>query len=112
MSLVPQPSMNLKFVGQLTDIHYFIGFNDSSCYMQNGRTKTVISTGHRRSGSGRLYVLDRLSLCFPSITPTLSTVPASTLHVQGSAFPTSAIFPQWHHRLGHLYGSRLSFLVH
>jgi len=61
----------------------------------------VIGTGHRRRGSSSLYVLDTLSL------PASAT---STAHVSSVA-SSSAPFALWHHRLGHLCGSRLSTLI-
>ena len=47
VSLVPQLSMNLLSVGQITDQNCFIGFDDSSCFIQDRRNGTVIGTGHR-----------------------------------------------------------------
>jgi transposase InsO family protein len=58
----------------------------------------VIGTGRRRRDSSRLYVLDSLHL--PS---------AHIAHVSSAAYTIS--FAQWHQRLGHLCGSRLSSLV-
>jgi hypothetical protein len=37
-------------------------------------------------------------------------LPSSSSTASSSAF-VAATFPQWHHRLGHLFGSRLSTLV-
>ena len=101
VSFVPQLSMNLLLVGQITDQNCFIGFDDSSCFVQDRRTGRVIGTGQRRRGSSSLYVLDTLSL------PASAT---STAHVSSVA-SSSAPFAMWHHRLGHLCGSRLSTLI-
>ena len=57
VSLVAQLSMNLLSVGQITDQNCFIGFDDSSCFVQDRRSGTVIGTGHRRRGSSSLYIL-------------------------------------------------------
>lgn len=69
MSLIPKLSMNLMSVGQLTDLYCFIWFDDSSCYVQNCRTKAVIGIGHLYSDSSRLYVLDRLLFLFLLLYP-------------------------------------------
>jgi len=101
VSLVPQLSMNLLSVGQITYQNCFIGFDDSSCFVQDHRSGTVIGTGHRRRGSSNLYILDTLSL---------SSSAGSTAHVSTVASSASS-FAKWHHRLGHLCGSRLSTLI-
>jgi len=93
--------MNLLSVGQITDQNCFIGFDDSSCSVQDHRSGTVIGTGHRRRGSSNLYILDTLSL--PSSA-------GSTARVSSVASSASS-FAKWHHRLGHLCGSRLSTLI-
>jgi hypothetical protein len=91
--------MNLLSVGPITNHSCFVGFDSSSCFVQDRRCGTVIGTGHRRRDSSRLYTLDSLRL------PDVYTVSVS------SAASTSS-FARWHHRLGHLCGSRLSTLVH
>ncbi|XP_021320482.1 uncharacterized protein LOC110436960 [Sorghum bicolor] len=50
VSYVPQLSMNLLSVGQVTDQTFFVGFDDSSCFIQDRRSGKVIGTGHRRKG--------------------------------------------------------------
>ena len=102
VSFVPQFSMNLLSVGQLADHNCFVGFDDSSCFIHDRRTGTVLGTGHRRSGSPSLYVLDTLRL--PHISAHVSSA-ASSLS------PSTSSFAKWHHRLGHLCGSRLSNLI-
>jgi len=102
VSFVPQLSMNLLSVGQLADHNCFVGFDDSSCFIQDRRTGTVLGTGHRRSGSPSLYVLDTLRL--PHISAHVSSAVSSSS-------PSTSSFAKWHHRLGHLCGSRLSNLI-
>ena len=65
--------------------------------MQDHLTGTLLGAGRRRSG---VYVLDRL--CLPSSSPSPA---ASTFCLP------SVGFTQWHHRLGHLSGPRLSSLI-
>jgi hypothetical protein len=87
VSLVPQLSMNLLSVGQIADHNCFIGFDDSSCFIQDRQSGAVIGTGHRRRGAPSLYILDTLRL--PSSTACVSSVSSSS--------PSS--FAKWHHRL-------------
>jgi histone deacetylase 1/2 len=93
--------MNLMSVGQLTDMNYFIGFDDTSCFVQDRRTQTLLGIGHCHKSSSSLYILDHLHLPLSSSTASLP---------QSFASPVVS-FPQWHHRLGHLCGSHLSNLV-
>lgn len=61
----------------------------------------LIGTGPRRCHSQRLWQLDWLHLA--------SVAPASSV---GSVLADSPMsFAEWHHRLGHLCGSRLSTLI-
>ena len=60
--LVPQLSMNLLSVGQIADMNCFVGFDDSSCFIQDRSSGSVIGTGHRRRDSSNLYVLHTLRL--------------------------------------------------
>ena len=100
VSLVPKLSVNLLSVGQIADHNCFIGFDDSSCFIQDRQSGIVIGTGHRRRGASSLYILDTLHL--PSSAARMSSVASSS--------PSS--FTKWHHRLGHLCGSHLSTLIH
>jgi hypothetical protein len=93
--------MNLLSVGQVTNQNCFVGFDDSSCFIQDRHSGKVIGTGHRRKGASSLYVLDTLRL--PSSV-------ASTAHASSTA-SSSASFAKWHHRLGHLCGSCLSSMI-
>jgi hypothetical protein len=103
VSFVSQLSMNLLSVGQLTDHNCFVGFDDSSCFIQDRRTGTILGTGHRHRGSNSLYVLDTLRL--PHSTALVSSTATS------SSTASTSSFAKWHHRLGHLCGSRLSTLI-
>jgi hypothetical protein len=62
----------------------------------------VIGNGCRRRAAPRLYILDNLR--FPSST-------TSSSHVPSAALASAVSFAQWHHRLGHLCGPRLSTLI-
>jgi hypothetical protein len=65
-----------------------------------------VGTGPRRHDSQCLWELDWLRLPSPTLTHQSSSSPASA-----SAVSTTTTFAQWHRRLGHLSGSRLSTLV-
>jgi hypothetical protein len=99
---LPELSMNLLSVRQITDHNCFVGLDDSSCFVQDHRTGAVIGTGRRRRTAPRLYILDTLRLPPPT---------TSTTNVLFVASISSVSFAQWHHRLGHLCGSRLSTLI-
>jgi hypothetical protein len=86
---VPELSMDLLSVGQITNHNCFVGFDDSSCFVQDRHTGDVIGTGRRRKSSPCLYILD--TLCLPSNH-------ASTARVLAASGPTLS-FAQWHHRL-------------
>jgi hypothetical protein len=62
----------------------------------------VIGTHRRRKSASRLYILDTLRLPSSTTSPT---------HVLSTASVSTPSFTQWHHRLGHLCGSRLSTLI-
>jgi hypothetical protein len=102
VSLVPKLSMNPISVGQLADLNCVIGFDDTSCFVQDRKTRALLGSGHRHWRSSRLYILDHLWL--PSIASPTSSAPPSSAFV-------AATFPQWHYCLGHLCGSCLSTLV-
>jgi hypothetical protein len=90
-------------VGQLTNMNYFVVFDDTSCFVQDRRTHMLLGIGRRHKDSSRLYILDCLHLSLPSSTSPPPPPPSFVLSVVS--------FPQWHHRLGHLCGLRLSTLV-
>ena len=66
------------------------------------RTHTLVGAGPRRRDSQGLWELDWLHV--PSAVTTIASSSAAVASVTGS-------FKQWHHRLGHMCGSRLSSLV-
>ena len=75
--------------------------DSDSCCIQDC-TGLLVGTGPRRRDSQRLWELDGLRLA--------SAASASLVGSAASMSSTSS-FAQWHHRLGHLRGSRLSTLV-
>jgi hypothetical protein len=100
VSYVPKLTMQLMSAGQLTDHGCRVILDSDSCCVQDCRTGVLVGTGPRRRDSQHLWELDWLHL--PSAAPTslLASTASSTMS-----------FTQWHHRLGHLCGSRLSALV-
>jgi hypothetical protein len=78
VSFIPKLSMNLLSVGQVTDHNCFVGFDDTSCFIQDRRTGTILGTGHRHKGSPSLYVLDTLHL------------PSSFARVSSTACPSTS----------------------
>jgi len=101
VSYIPKLTMQLISAGQLTGHGCRVILDSDSCCIQD-RTGLLVGTGPRRRDSQRLWELDWLRL--PS---------AASASLVGSAASTSSTssFAQWHHRLGHLCGSRLSTLV-
>jgi hypothetical protein len=75
--------MNLLLVDQVTEQNCFVGFDDSSCFIQDRRSGKVIGTGHRHEGASSLYVLDTLRLPSPI---------ASTAHVSSAASSSASSF--------------------
>ena len=102
VSYVPDLTMQLISAGQLTDHGCRVIFDSDTCCVQDLSTGLLVGTGPRRRDSPHLWELDWLRL--PS---------AASAGLVSSASPASASssFAQWHHRLGHLCGSRLSALV-
>lgn len=110
---VPNLSMKLISVGQLTDMKCHVVFDEAACYVLDRATGNLVGAGHRLNGPRGLYVLDHLHLptstssCFPG-----NSASATSITSNSSVYSSlSASFPQWHHRLGHLCDSRLSTLV-
>ena len=99
---VPRLTMNLFSAGQLTDSGCRVILDVDSCSVQDRRTHTLVGAGPRRRDSQGLWELDWLHV--PSAATTIASSSAAVASVTGS-------FKQWHHRLGHLCGSRLSSLV-
>ena len=98
--------MQLMSAGQITDHGCRIILESDSCCVQDLCTWLLVGTGPRRHDSQRLWELDWLHL--PS-SPLAPPSPSSTASV--SVASTAPTFAQWHRRLGHLSGSRLSTLV-
>ncbi|XP_073359353.1 uncharacterized protein [Aegilops tauschii subsp. strangulata] len=99
---VPRLTMNLFSAGQLTDSGCHVILDVDSCSVQDRRTHTLVGAGPRRRDSQGLWELDWLHV--PSAAITIASPSAAVASVTGS-------FKQWHHRLGHLCGSRLSSSV-
>jgi hypothetical protein len=97
---VPQLNMQLFSDSQIADSRCSITLDFDSCSVQDRRTGTMLGAGPRRHDG--LWELHWLRL------PSDVTVASSSASV---AVATSS-FQQWHHRLGHLCGSRLSSLVY
>ena len=69
-------------------------------FIQDRQSGIVIRTSHRCRDNSSLYILDILRL----------SSSAARVSFVSSSSPSS--FTKWHHRLGHLCGSRLSTLIH
>jgi hypothetical protein len=106
VSHVLQLTMQLLSAGQITGHGCRIILESDSCCVQDFRTGLLMGTGPRRRDSQCLWELDWLRLPSPILTPPSPGSPASA-----SAASSTASFVQWHRRLGHLSGSRLSSLV-
>jgi hypothetical protein len=100
---VPRLKMNLFSASQLTDSGCRVILDADSCAIQDRHTQVLVGAGPRRSNSSGLWELDWLRV------PSAATSPVSSHVVVASV---TGSFQQWHHRLGHLCGSRLSSLVH
>jgi hypothetical protein len=94
--------MQLMSAGQITDHDYRVILDPDFCYIQDRRTGHLIGTDPRRRDSQRLWELDWL--CLPFAAPANLASPAV-------AASSTLSFYQWHHRLGHICGSRLSALL-
>ncbi|KAK1604299.1 hypothetical protein QYE76_027972 [Lolium multiflorum] len=100
--LGPSLKMNLFSASQLTDSGCRVILDADSCAVQDRRTQALVGAGPRSLESPGLWELDWLRV--PSADTSSASSPAVAASVTGS-------FQQWHHRLGHLCGSRLSSLV-
>jgi hypothetical protein len=103
VSLVPDLTLQLMSIGQITDHDCRVILDPNVCYIQDHHTGHLVGTGPRRRDSQRLWELDWLRL--PSAAP--DNLVSST-----SAALSTSSFAQWYHRVGHLCGSRLSALLH
>jgi hypothetical protein len=98
--------MQLLSTGQITDHGCRIILESNFCCVQDLHTGHLVGTGPRCRDSQHLWELDWLRLPSPVLAPSSSSSPASAF-----ATSCSSTFAQWHRRLGHLSGSRLSTLV-
>jgi hypothetical protein len=103
VSLIPDLTMWLMSVGQITNHDCRAILDPDIYYIQNCRTGHLLGTGLHCRDSQRLWELDWLRLS--------SAASVSPISSACAALSTSS-FAQWHHRLGHLSGSRLSALLH
>nr|ADB85357.1 putative retrotransposon protein [Phyllostachys edulis] len=97
----PFPLLLFMFLQSLM----FLSLLCSLCLLDR-RTGTLLGTGPWRCDSQRLWELDWLHL--PSAVSTSQSATTTTSALVASS---TTSFAQWHHRLGHLCGSRLSSLV-
>jgi hypothetical protein len=102
VSHFPRLTMNLFSAAQIINSGCRVILDVDSCFVRC--TEALVGAGPRRRDSPGLWDLDWFRL--PS-TDTSTTTSSRAL-----ATSASSSFQQWHHRLGHLCGSRLSSLVH
>jgi hypothetical protein len=95
--------MQLMSAGQITDHDCRVILDPDFFYIQDRRMGHLVGIGPRRRDSQRLWELDWL--CLSSIAP--ANLASSTV-----AASSTSSFSQWHHRLGHICGSRLSAFLH
>jgi hypothetical protein len=107
VSQVPQLHLQLFSAGQITDHGCRVILDFDFCSVQDRRTGTLVGSSCRLRDPPRLWELDWLHL------PPAFTLRQSTPTADAAPFVVSAStsFAQWHHRLGHMCGSRLSSLV-
>jgi hypothetical protein len=92
VSLVPDPTIQLMYVVQITDHDYRVILDPDVFYIQDHCTGHLVGTGPRCRDSLRLWELH-----LPSVAPASLVSSASTTSSTSS-------FAQWHHCLGHLCG--------
>jgi hypothetical protein len=97
--------MQLMSAEQIADHDCRVILDPDVCYIQDRRTGHLVGTGPRRRDSQRLWELNWLHL--PSAA---SASPVSSACAASSTL-SFAQCAQWHHRLGHLSGPRLSALL-
>ena len=100
---VPRLTMQILSGGQIVDSGCRVILDFDTCSVLDRHTGALLGAGPRRRDSQGLWELDWLHV--PSAATTIASPSASVASATGS-------FQQWHHRLGHLCGSRLSSLVH
>ncbi|KAG5561972.1 hypothetical protein RHGRI_004867 [Rhododendron griersonianum] len=96
---VPQLTLSLVSISQLSDSGFDVMFSSSGCVVQDRESKKQIGTGRR---VGDLYTLERLHI------PTKSSPTAASSFCLDQ---TSSPFYLWHSRLGHLSSERLKLLA-
>jgi hypothetical protein len=107
ISHVPQLHLQLFSVVQVTDHGYRVILDSDTCSIHDRRTGTLVGSGRQLCDPPRLWELDWFHL--PPIYTSHCSTP--TTIVTSCVTSTSTSFAQWHHRLGHMCGSRLSSLV-
>jgi hypothetical protein len=103
ISHIPRLKMNLFSASQITDSGCCVILDVDSYAIQDRHTQVLVRAGPCCHDSPGHWELDWL--CVPSAATSPASSPAVVASITGS-------FQQWHHRLGHLCGSRLSSLVH
>jgi hypothetical protein len=103
VSLVPDLTMQLMSVGQITNHDCRVILDPNFCYIEDRRTSHLVGTGPWRRDSQRLWKLDWLYL--PSVALASFVSPAV-------ATSSTSSFYQWHHCLGHICRSQLFALLH
>ena len=98
---VPQLSLSLLSISQLSDSGFDVVFSSSTCVVQDQVTRKQIGIGRR---VGDLYILE--SLHIPPSSPASCTA-VSSFYLNQKSSP----FFLWHSRLGHLSSERLKLLV-
>ncbi|KAG5561202.1 hypothetical protein RHGRI_004282 [Rhododendron griersonianum] len=96
---VPQLTLSLVSISQLSDSGFDVVFSSSGCVVQDRESKKQTGTGRR---VGDLYTLERLHI------PTKSSPTAASSFCLDQ---TSSPFYLWHSRLGHLSSERLKLLA-
>lgn len=99
MFYVPQLSLSLLSISQLSDFGFDVLFSSSGCVVQDQVSKKQIGTGHR---VGDLYILESLHVPVTSTSTTMSSF---------SLDRNSSPFYLWHSRLGHLSSECLKLLT-
>jgi hypothetical protein len=104
VSHVPQLHLQIFSAGQITDHGCRIILDSDACSFHDRRIGILVGSGRRLRDPPHLWELDWLHL-----------LPVKAHDVAFAATPcvasASTSFAQWHRRLGHMCGSRLSSLV-
>ena len=95
---VPQLSLSLLSISQLSDSDFDVVFSSSTCVVQDQVIRKQIRTGCR---VGDLYILENLHILPSSSSASCTAVSSFYLNQKSSPFFL------WHSRLGHLSSERL-----